>query len=130
MRTETTYYAFDETEFDNEQDCLDYERGLTKLSGSVQWFTEDRALMKETDLQDVESIAMYFRVVDADAAAEFFDWLPTMISFDKPECKLENGQVFAYDTDTGGWDDMRELIRRISSVIEEIESEATDHADP
>lgn len=126
MRTETTYYAIDETEFDNEQDCLDYERGLTKLSGSVQWFTEDRALMKELDFQDIESIAMYFRVVDAEAAAEFFDWLPGMISFDKPECKLENGQVFAYNPDSGEWDDMRELIRRISSVIEEIESEAAD----
>lgn len=126
MRTETTYYAIDETEFDNEQDCLDYERGLTKLSGSVQWFTEDRVLMEEPDFQDIESIAMYFRVVDAEAAAEFFDWLPTMISFDKPECKLENGQVFAYNTDNGEWDDMRELVRRISSVIEEIERVAAD----
>jgi hypothetical protein len=96
------------------------------MAHGVQFFNEDRKFMRQPELEDIECYAMYMRIVDAETAAEFFEWLPQMISFEKPKTTLKNGQIFAYNTDNGEWDDMNEILDRIKSVVEDIKREAPD----
>lgn len=126
MRTETTYYAFDETEFDNEQDCLAYEESLNRSMASVIFFNENRKRIVQPTCEDIECYAMYMKIVDADKAEEIFDWLPAYISFEKPKGKLKNGTLYSYNCDNGGWDDMQKIEENLRRIRLELEEQCDD----
>ena len=127
MKLEITYVAYDGEEFDNEKDCLEHERQLDIMKGGVQWFAEDRSIMKEPSPIDIESYAFYFRIKNAEAAKEGLAKLREMISFEPPKCELKDGQIFAYNVDTNCWDEVHEWANRINQIVEDIESEAYRH---
>ena len=76
MRSETTWYAFDETEFDNKEECEEYEKKILDMINSVMFFDYDMNHIKNPTIGDIESLAFYMVIKDAKKAKELFDYLP------------------------------------------------------
>ena len=119
MRVETTYYSFDEKEFDSKEKCLAYEAMVLDRLKSVVFLDADFDRIDNEDPEDVAKSAMYVRILNGEKAAELIEWLEeyTGVCFDGLE-DIESGDVFVFDEQVGVW---YNLSRRISE-LEEIES--------
>lgn len=113
MRIEVHYFADDDTEFDTEQECIEYESVVSELFDSVSWFNENHTLLEQADYYDIEDMAMFMFVHDAAKAKVLFSKLSEMISFEPPKEEPQDGSVFAYDTDMGEWIDMKKRAMKI-----------------
>jgi len=127
MRTEITYYAFDDTEFDNEQECLAYEKDKQELFRAVEFYGDDLKLMSTGD-PGVWNEAMYFRVVDPSRTEELFRYLYYYTGIDAPTAKAYcKGDVFYYDPDFDKWFNLTEELKRITDLVKHFEEGS--HAD-
>ena len=126
MRIETTYYAFDGTEFDDKEECLDYEEHLKGMSSLVAFFDEDKRMIDSTSLEMVESNAIYIVILsnDVEKVREYFKWLEEQTSFEAPSIPFERGDVFKWTDDGGFWVDLRTRARRINEDIAHLTKES------
>lgn len=107
MRTETTYYAFDDTSFSTKEACEEYERNITENYLSVVFFDEDLKVIdlkkynELNGLEDAVANSFYIKIVNAEHAERFFDWLRLSIgmNFDGFPDEFEDGMWLAYDND-------------------------------
>lgn len=106
MRSETTWYAFDDTEFDSKEECEEYERTTLDLLNSVMFFDDKMKLLKNPSFGDIESYAFRMIVLDAEKAKELFEYLPQYISFEPPNY-IENGSKFEFNEDDQSWVDLQ-----------------------
>ena len=123
MRTEITYYAFDDTEFYDEEACREYEKLFLSSISSV--------IMRDEDLNPIEisgedyrkaSEAYYIFIIDADKAKVLFGYLESLVGTAQPKCEFEGGDILVYDDD-GGWDDAWiNLSRRIKKDNETLKT--------
>ena len=135
MRIETTYYADDGTEFETEEECRKYESDIDSLLRSVQFFDGQRSLIKHPTIEEIESDAMYMRIIDNEQASRLFSYLHKSISFAdvESECSFETGDVLAFDNDLEyKWFNLYQLTKLLTEQLHEVlrESEnATEEFD-
>ena len=132
MRTEITYYAFDDTEFYDERSCRNYEREFFSALDSV--------IMRDEDLKPLEisednygdaADAYYIFIVDADKARTLFTHLEGLIGTAQPKCEFENNDILVYD-EAGTWDEswinlsrrVREDNAKLKFILEEVRKSA------
>lgn len=124
MRVEKTYFAFDETKFENEEECLAYERKVNSIMGSAMFYDDER---KPVDAaKDGTGSVYYIRIVDAKRAPSLFRWR----GFDYPngdDCK--DGDLFVYDCDHDEWVNLNEQLRWTQSVIDSFKKEGEQNAE-
>jgi hypothetical protein len=135
MRIETTYYADDGTEFETEEECRKYESDIDSLLLSVQFFDGQRRLIKHPTMEEIESDAMYMRIIDNEQASRLFSYLHKSISFAdvELECSFETGDVLAFDNELEyKWFNLYQLTKLLNVQLHEVlrESEnATEEFD-
>ena len=120
MRIEKTYYAFDETEFDDEESCLAYERETRANLGAAKFFDDDR---KPVDVAKDGTGDVYFiRIKDKEKAPELFSWLCKYYGFEYPTDEYENEDLFVYDCDHDEWVNLNEQLRWTQKMLAEFNS--------
>lgn len=117
MRSETTWYAFDETEFDSREECEEYEKKTLDMINSVIFFDCDMNQMTNPTIEDIESLAFYMVIKDAKKAKELFDYFPHYISFEAPSIGYKNGDRFEFDEVAEEWINIDEEHRRILDKV-------------
>ena len=129
MRKETTYYAFDDTEFATEEACLEYERSVKEDYLSVLFLDED---LKPIDLSDKKGLyeledavagAYYIKIINAETAERFFHWLRLSIGVNMegfPE-ELKSGMWLVYDDeDDYEWYDPIERMKYYANIVDKL----------
>ena len=116
MRKEVHYFADDGTEFDTEEECLEYERTFKDQITAVRFFDDDYDEL--SDLEHIEGYGVYMYIVDRDKAELLFNRLVEYISFDKPDFDVSNGDVLQW-TDAG-WESIKDRIEELQTVFYKI----------
>ena len=123
MRTETKYFAFDETEFDTEAECLAYEKKLEGLWDGVVLLDEEfRTPNGIPSLEFAEGFAIYVKVLDAEKAGQLINWIYEYSGISMPPVDMiYNGGVYKYDEDAPeDWVDLTERLREVTVEMESI----------
>ena len=102
MRSETTYYAFDDTEFYSEEECLAYEKSVSEKRTAAEFYDDEMNLV---DVQkDGTGDAYYIRIINAEKAPGLFRWLNDQFGMEHPEDgDYEDGDLYVYDCDHDEW---------------------------
>lgn len=102
MRSETTYYAFDDTEFDTAGECLAYEKSMSEQMTAAEFYDDE---MNIVDAQkDGTGDAYYIRIINAKKAPALFRWLNDQFGMEHPEDgDYEDGDLYVYDCDHDEW---------------------------
>ena len=101
MTIETTYYADDGTEFDNEAECLEYENKLKHALDGVIFFDENMDLCGDLDTAAREGIIAVIK--DVERAKDAFNWIEKEYGYEKACCEFTVGDVLVYDENHDGW---------------------------
>ena len=131
MRKEITYYAFDDTEFDTEEECLEYERNVKLRYEAVLLLDEHLRPIDLSskrgldDLGDAINESYYIKILDAETAEKLFYWIRISVdmNMDGFPDKFADGMWLAYDDDNGVWFDpvaCMEHYARIVSKLNEV----------
>lgn len=129
MRTETTYYAFDDTSFSTKEACEEYERNITENYLSVVFFDENLKVIdlkkyKELDgLEDAIASSYYIKIVNAEHAERFFSWLRLSIgmNFDGFPDEFSDGMWLVYDDeDDYEWYDPIERMKYYANILDKL----------
>ena len=123
MRSETTYYANDETEFDSEEECLAYEAALKNASKSVHFFDEHQARMSNATPEDVCNYSIYAKIIDAELAKKHFKWLYEFVGMTVPKIELHNGDVIKWDGESDDWVNLSDHVKRLQTELRNIQEE-------
>lgn len=126
MRVETKYFAFDETEFETEEECAAYEKKLDELWDSVILLDEEFRTYEDAKMEPLEfaeSSAIYVKVLDADKAGELINWIYEYSGISMPPVDmLYTGGVFKFDANAREeWVDLTERLREVTMEMESIE---------
>ena len=116
MRIEVTYYADDGEEFDTEEACREYEERLKKDMSSVIFYDENKKVMKNPTIEDIEQDAFYLKVLNAEEATRLFDWLHYQISFDFVEQEVVKDHFYAWMEDPHLDDGFRDITKRFEDL--------------
>ena len=116
VRKEVHYFADDGTEFDTEEECLEYERTFKDQITAVRFFDDDYDEL--SDLEHIEGYGVYMYIVDRDKAELLFNRLGEYISFDQPDFGVSNGDVLMWQDD--GWVSIRNRIEELQNVANKI----------
>lgn len=129
MRTETTYYAFDDTSFSTKEACEGYERNITENYLSIVFFDENLKVIdlkeyKELgSLEDAVASAFYIKIVNAERAERFFSWLRFSIgmNFDGFPDEFEDGMWLVYDDeDDYEWFNPVERMKYYADIVDKL----------
>lgn len=121
MRVEVTYFADDDTEFDTEAECREYEDLFRAQLDAVVFF--DQSYRQLDSFDEIESYAGYMYIKDGDKANALFPRLEQYISFCKPDWEVSTGDILHWDDD-GDLVDLRNQLMELTQEIEMIEREA------
>lgn len=126
MRIETTYFAFDDTEFETEAECIAYEKKLNNLWDSVVLIDEEfrtYEVAKISPMEFLESFALYIKVLDAEKAGELINWVYEQTGASMPPVDMiYTGGVFKYEESANeDWIDLTERLREVTMETAEIE---------
>lgn len=126
MRIEKTYFAFDDTEFDNEADCVAYEDECYQNMAAVAAYDWNlNFIEKPTEEQWLANI-MYIKILDGRKAERFVRWLHEWggMTCDGLYGDLRTGEVWMWDTDNATWikpfdklSEMQKVCDRISKAV-------------
>ena len=122
------YYADDGTEFETEEECLEYEnlQSVTtqKMLSEIHAFTEKGKEIrvgdgpKEYDIENMITETMYV-TFDSDEARYFFDEQQEYYGY-RPihECtSCKNGDVFVYRDGCDEWESAMEMIEHYQGLL-------------
>ena len=133
MRIETTYYAFDDTEFYDERSCRNYEREFFSSLDSVIMRDEDLKpiAMSEEDVNEAAD-AYYIFIVNAEKARTLFAHLEDLIGTAQPKCEFEDNDILVYD-EAGDWDNswinLTRRVREDNKLLKRIAGEVIGNAE-
>ena len=122
MEVVKTYIAFDGTEFDEEEDCVDYEKSMSDASEACWFFNGKRELIKNPTGEEMTSYAMFIIVKNAEKAKELFRWLCEMYGMETPRT-IYDGAVLHWDDDDVWVDLQREadgILRDIAELKQKV----------
>ena len=124
MRSETTYYAFDDTEFYSAEECIAYEKSVSEQMTAAEFYDDEMNLV---DVQkDGTGDAYYIRIINAEKAHGLFSWLNDQYGFEYPQGAFEDGDVFSYDTRCDEWINLinqKKLIEKVEAAFRAKEGE-------
>ena len=124
MRSETTYYAFDDTEFYSAEECLAYEKSVSEQMTAAEFYDDEMNLV---DVQkDGTGDAYYIRIINAEKAPGLFSWLNDQYGFEYPQGEFEDGDVFSYYTRCDEWINLinqKKLIEQVEAAFRAKEGE-------
>lgn len=125
MRIETTYFAFDDTEFETEAECLAYEKKLDGMWDSVILLDEEfrtYEVAKISPMEFLESFALYIKVLDAEKAGELINWVYEQTGASMPPVDMiYTGGVYKFDDDAPeDWVDLTELFHETAKELDSI----------
>lgn len=121
MRIETKYFAFDETEFNTEEECLTYEAKQNALWGSVVLLDEEFHGPKPgIGMLEFAGCAIYVKVLDAEKAGKLINWLYEYSGTSMPPVDMiYNGGVYKYDENAPeDWVDLTELLHETAKELD------------
>ena len=122
VRKEVHYFADDDTEFDTEEECLEYERTFKDQIAAVRFFDDDYNEL--SDLEHIESYGVYMYIVDRGKAELLFNRLGEYISFDSPDFVVSNRDVLMWQDD--GWVSIRNRIEELQNVANKITQKVSE----
>lgn len=122
VRKEVHYFADDDTEFDTEEECLEYERTFKDQLKAVRFFDDE--FDEVTDFERIESYGVYMYIVDRDKAELLFERLGEYISFDAPDFGVADGDVIMWQDD--GWVSIRNRIEELQNVASKITQKVSE----
>lgn len=119
MRSETTYYAFDDTEFDTAEECIAYEEKIKNSLLGVRFFDEkmNPVIIDSPDNAERFGDAMYLLITEEDAARDYLNWIKDYTGIDTPESDWHNGDVWFYDDDKYEWVNATTTINRLQNIV-------------
>ena len=124
MRSETTYYAFDDTEFYSAEECLAYEKSVSEQMTAAEFYDDEMNLV---DVQkDGTGNVYYIRIINAEKAPGLFSWLYDQYGFDYPRGEFEDGDVFSYYARNDEWINLinqKKLIEQVEAAFRAKEGE-------
>jgi len=133
MRKETTYYAFDGTEFRTESGCLEYERDIKEEASSVIMLNEDFEVVDlfagKGNFEDIIDEVMYIKVLDGRLAGRFFWWVETNfgVAFGGLPEEFTTGEWWAYDNDEDYvWYNPVERRNKYADLVVKLESKVDE----
>lgn len=106
MRSETTYYAFDETEFKSEDECKEYERQIQESMNSVVFLNPYKEIVS-LDILDSQSCNSfnpgYIYIRDASTCHSAFEFIESYLGIDMPHCEFDDDEVIGWDGFLNDW---------------------------
>ena len=122
MRVEKTYYAFDETEFDNEADCIAYEDECYRNMGAVAAFDEDLNYIEKPTAEQWEESIMHIEILDGIKAERFVRWIHGWCGMDCDGLygELHEGDVWAWDNGNAVWYKPLEKLAELQALADRI----------
>lgn len=122
MRIEYTYIADDGTEFDNEEECREYENRQKMNFESVVLFDDTFHRLTEPTSGTFEAV-WYMKILDGKKATDLIDWVNDQcgICMDGLPDKLKEGEIYAWDNGYGTWYNPAELAKKYQDVVDAIE---------
>lgn len=123
MRIETKYFAFDEEEFDTEEECKAYEDNLMGNFKAVAFFDEDLKPITSANAEYINGYAMFMKILDAEKAEELFHWLYSYCGFDADGLSrnMKTGDIYAWDNDDGVWYKLAWRLTELQKTVDAIE---------
>ena len=116
MRIETTYYAFDDTEFDNAEECLAYEEPIKQLLDSCVFLNSDKEEITKDNLEDVQGNCFYI-YVKSEKANELFPWMYDTYGFEYPSNEVEADDIFMWDERRDEWFNVRNRVNYLTNEM-------------
>lgn len=120
MRIEIKYFAFDGTEFDNEQECKDYEEHLLYFFSGVKFFDKNRNLIHEPKIEQIETETMYMFIVDKLRAVNLFHWLEENASFEPVKCEFSTEDIIYWNIEHSRWSNLTVEYRVFKTKLDAI----------
>lgn len=121
MRQHITYIADDGTVFDTEGECIEYEKAQSIGINSVAFFDDRGIIFENPSIDQIETVAWYMKVFNADSAKELFMDLARMYSFDPPHCEFFDEDILRWDAEADGWENMTKTIAELTELRDKIE---------
>lgn len=127
MRVETTYYSFDEKEFDSKEKCLAYEAMMLDKLKSVVFLDDDYDRMEGEDPAYVAESAVYVKILNGEKAEELIEWLEeyTGVCFDGME-DVKADDIFVFDPTPGAWYNLSDRISELKEMESRINEAVSD----
>ena len=128
MRTETTYYAFDNTEFYNEEECLEYERQVNVNYSSVIFLNSKFDVIKLSEIHEMDVLedavceAQYIKIIDAEKAKHLFDWIVSVVGMNTDGLEeITDGMCLAYDDENAdAWYDPVACMNYYANIVDKL----------
>ena len=111
MTIKNTYIACDGEEFETEEECLQYERGILGHKG-ILFFDSERNVIENDDPVLKYELSLYIYIVDKDQAKVYFEWLNNYAGYNYGD-DFETGHVYMYNTRTCEYEDLAEKINEL-----------------
>ena len=130
MRKETTYYAFDDTEFFDENECIAYEKHISDLFYSVDIFDSAFKRIGTTEVNwfdehNVLEDAYYVVIKDVEKAKEFLRWASENYGYNLPDDGMVSGfDIIYYDEDDGEWVNLTKRYNELCDKLNKLRKEA------
>ena len=99
MRIEITYFADDDTEFETEEECLEYERIVRDNFSTLVFFDEKMNKIDNPDLTKIESDAYYFYTLEDTKSEDAIDWINQQIGNLETNRPIVKNHFYGYDDD-------------------------------
>lgn len=122
MRIEKKYYAFDETEFDNEADCIAYEDECYRNMGAVAAYDENLTFIERPTAEQWEESIMYMKILDGEKAERFVRWIKAWCGMDCDGLygELKTDDVWAWNIEEGVWYKPLEEMAILQALVDRI----------
>ena len=114
MTIKNIYIADDGEEFENEEDCLEYEEQLRCIDG-VDMFTYTFEKCNQGGIEAFEH-ATYMFICDPDKAEKYFGYVQYAGGYDTPT-GFVSGDCLRYDETTDSWINMRDEIKKMQDNL-------------
>lgn len=100
MEIRTTYISDDGTEFDTEEECLEYE-AVYKDTSSVVLLDDEKHPLDMSDLAGAFDSCIYIHIVKEQEARLLLDYVESYCSCGLPRDAIEEGHTYVYDDWSG-----------------------------
>ena len=124
MREETIYYAMDDTEFWDKDECEAYEKRINDSFSSVIFFDDKMCRIEPVVPETINAHCWYVAVLDRNGASTLFRWLSGYSGFNAPEYgSYSDGDIFEWRDDAEKWVNIKEEVERLSLCVAALELE-------
>ena len=122
MKIVTTYVADDGTEFDNEEECREYENRQKMNFESVVLFDDTFYRLTEPTSGTFEAV-WYMKILDGKKATDLIGRVDDQcgVCMSGLPDKFKDGEIYAWDNDSGTWYDPGKEAQKFQDVVDAIE---------